>query len=195
MLSLSMHALMALASLPAMFGGNEPRAVTRSASASMADVAEDPNVRCAANRATSNAIPFKRVNEPGIERVIPSETPTLVYGPRMFAVVTDSAAWPAVWRAAVDSVKPFPVAFGDAVLVLAATNTFGTGPTDLEIVSIRECRRTSVVVVFTLETRPGGVMAVMMRNRGFDLVRVPGRLLADQTVLFDQRVRFRSPRG
>lgn len=150
--------------------------------------ADDPNIRCAANRATSDAVPFERVNLRGVERVVPSETYALLYGPRIFAVVGDSTMWPAMWRAAADSVKPFPVAFGDAVLVLAATNTYSTGPLNLEIVSIRECRRTGVVVVSTIEARERGPVSAMMRSRGFDLVRV--RRLDPGAVLFDQHVRW-----
>lgn len=151
-------------------------------------VADDPNIRCAANRATSDAIPFERVNLRGVEPSVPRETSVLLYGPRIFTVVADSTMWSAVWRAAVDSVKPFPVAFGGATLVLAATNTYSTGPLDLEIVSIRACRSTGVVVVSTIETRHRGPVAIMMRSRRLDLVRA--QRLDPGTVLFDQRIRW-----
>lgn len=152
-------------------------------------VADDPSIRCAANRATSDAVLFERIDLRDVEHSVPRETYALLYGPRVFTVVADSTMWPAVWRAAVDSVKPFPVAFDGAVLVLAATNTFGPGGgARLEIVSIRACRRTGVVVVSTIETRERGPVAIMMRSRGFDLVRV--RRLNPSLVLFDQHVRW-----
>src|SRR5258705_2396570 len=71
--------------------------------------AADPNVRCAANRATSVAISFERVDLRGAERAVPREDYRLLHGPRMLVVVEDSTTWPAVWRVAADSMKPFPV--------------------------------------------------------------------------------------
>jgi hypothetical protein len=135
------------------------------------------------------AIPFERIIPSHVEHDRPSGEYALRRGPQMLAVIADSAMWPAIWRAAVDSVKTPPVAFGDAVLVLAATKRYPTGPTELRVTSIRQCRRTGVVVVSTMETGPN-VMGISMASRGFDLVRVPGRVLAEGVVMFDQRVRF-----
>ena len=149
---------------------------------------EDPNIRCAATRSTSVAIPFERIY-PRAERVVPTEYYALVRGPRMLTVISDSTMWPAVWHAAVDSVTTAPVAFGNAVLVLAATPTYGFGPTEFRVTSIRQCRRTGVVVVTTHETRPRGAV-IQLHDRGLDLVRVPGQLLADNPVLFAQHFRL-----
>ena len=151
-------------------------------------VTEDPNIRCAATRSTSVAIPFERIY-PHAERVAPTENYAFVRGPRMLTVISDSTMWPAVWHAAVDSVTTAPVAFGNAVLVLAATPTYRFGPTEFHITSIRRCRRTGVVVVTTDETRPRGAM-IPLPSRRLDLVRVPGQLLADNPVLFDQHFRL-----
>lgn len=151
-------------------------------------LAEDPNIRCATTRSTSVAIPFERIY-PRAERVAPTENYAFVRGPRMLTVISDSTMWPAVWHAAVDSVTTAPVAFGNAVLVLAATPTYRFGPTEFHITSIRQCRRTGVVVVTTHETRPRGAV-IQLLDRGLALVRVPGQLLADNPVLFDQHFRL-----
>ena len=151
-------------------------------------LAEDPNIRCATTRSTSVAIPFERIY-PRAERVAPTENYAFVRGPRMLTVISDSTKWPAVWHAAVDSVTTAPVTFGNAVLVLAATPTYRFGPTEFHITSIRQCRRTGVIVVTTHETRPRGAVTELL-SRGLDLVRVPGQLLADNPVLFDQHFRL-----
>ncbi len=66
-------------------------------------MAEDPNIRCAAARATSIANPFERIY-PDVESVAPREGYALVRGPRTLTIVSDSTMWPAVWHAAVDAV-------------------------------------------------------------------------------------------
>ena len=151
-------------------------------------LAEDPNIRCAATRSTSVAIPFERIY-PRAERVAPSENYALVRGPRILTVISDSTMWPAVWHAAVDSVTTAPVAFGNAELVFIATQTHHSGPTEFRVTSIRRCRRTGVIVVTTSETHPRGV-AIQLPDRGLDLVRVPGRVLAGGPILFDQHFRL-----
>ena len=150
--------------------------------------AEDPNIRCAATRSKSVTIPFERIY-PHAERTSPSEYGAYVRGPRILTVISDSTMWPSVWHAAVDSVTTAPVAFGNAVLVLAATPTYRFGPTEFHITSIRQCRRTGVVVVTTHETRPRGAVIDLLSRR-LELVRVPGRLLAERPVLFDQHYRL-----
>ena len=154
-------------------------------------VAEDPNLRCAANRATSDAIPFERVDMYAAHPITPRADSSLFSGPRIFAVIEDPTTWPAVWHVAANDRKPLPVSFDGGVLVLAATTTYGHGPTDLRITSIRRCRRTGVTVVFTIETRPNSAipMAAMFPSRGIDLVHVPSthRLAV---VLLHQEVRF-----
>ena len=151
-------------------------------------LAGDPNIRCAVARSTSVAIPFERIY-PIFKRVASSEYSAYERGPRILTVITDSTKWPAVWHAAVDSVTTAPVTFGNAVLVLAATPTYRFGPTEFHITSIRQCRRTGVIVVTTHETRPRGAVTELL-SRGLDLVRVPGQLLADNPVLFDQHFRL-----
>jgi hypothetical protein len=179
------------AALLLVVGGSTPVVSHRGGRAPVQAAAEDPNIRCAASRAASVAIPFERVDLRDAQPVVPRMDSTLIYGPRMFAVIEDSTTWPAVWSVAADSMKPFPVTFGTGVLVLAATTTYGTAPANLRITSIRRCSRTGVTVVSTTETRPSSAvpMAVMMRRRGIDLVRVP-RTARLGVVLLDQRVRF-----
>ncbi|MCY7300170.1 MAG: hypothetical protein LH616_13270 [Ilumatobacteraceae bacterium] len=150
---------------------------------------EDPNIRCAANRATSTAISFERIIPDRLEHERPSDDNADRRGARVLAVIGDSSMWPAVWHAAVDSVKTPPVSFGNAVLLLATTQPFPAGPVELRISSIRQCRRTGVIVVSTIETRPS-IAAVMMWSRGFDLVRVPGRELLHSSVVYQQRVKY-----
>jgi hypothetical protein len=171
-------------------GGGSTPSRHRAARAATPAVAEDPNIRCATNRTTSAAIPFERVDLSGVEHITPREDAALISGPRMFAVIEDSTTWPAIWRVVADSMKPFPVTFGAGVLVLAATNTYDNAPADLQITSIRLCRRTGVAVVTTRETRPGGITAVQFRRRGIDLVRVPREHLDGITTLFDQHLQF-----
>ena len=189
LLSLSSSPLLAVAALSLLAAAGGAISVTDPAGAvPPSALAEDPNIRCAAARSTSVAIPFERIY-PIFKRVAPSEYSAYERGPRILTVITDSTKWPAVWHAAVDSVTTAPVAFGNAVLVLVATQTYHNGPTEFRVTSIRQCRRTGVVVVTTHETRPRGPV-IQLIDRGLDLVRVPGRLLAGRPVLFDQHFRL-----
>lgn len=141
-------------------------------------------VGCAATRAASTPIPFERVDLGPAG--LPQTGDDLLLGPRMLVVISDSTTWPAIWRAAVvDTVPPPRVSFGRSVLVLVATRTEGLGPLRLRVTSIRQCRGTGLVVVATMQTYPRNNIGATIRSRGFDVVRVPDRALATNTVLFE----------
>ncbi|MCY7379014.1 MAG: hypothetical protein LH467_06705 [Gemmatimonadaceae bacterium] len=130
----------------------------------------------------------------------------------MLVVLTDSTQWPAVWRAAVaplvvpsgwtgDSTIPVPpVSFGGGTLVLVATRTVGIGPMRLRVTSIRQCRRTGIIVVTSTQTGPGFIqpstrsrrvdqvrIGTSTRRRGLDVVRVRGSRLHED-VIFEDRL-------
>jgi hypothetical protein len=153
---------------------------------------------CPATRAASVAIPFERVDLGPVGEEQGGDD--LLLGPRIFAVITDSTQWPAVWHAAVapkvvprgwkgDSIiPPPPVSFGKGALVVVGTRTYGFGPFRLRVTSIRQCRKTGTVIVTTTQTRPKPGVVVDIRSRGFDVVRVlDGRLNDD--VIFEARFR------
>lgn len=166
-------------------GASGQRSVPRAVAPSSA---VDPSIRCAARRATSVAIPFQEINLNALP-LPPDDPEALTRGPRMLSVVTDSTTWPAVWRAAADPVAAPAIAFGNDVVLLLATGRYRVGPTDLRVTSIRQCRETGVVVITTLETRPR-IAAIDMFDRALSVIRVTGRALAGNEVLFDQRLRF-----
>jgi hypothetical protein len=185
-----------IGSLLLLIGGGSAPSPRRHVAGTLPPAAEDPNIRCAANRATSDAVPFERVDMYAAYPITPRSDSSLFSGPRIFAVIEDPTTWPAVWHIAANDRQPLPVSFDGGVLVLAATTTYGHGPTDLRITSIRRCRRTGVSVVFTIETRPNSAipMAAMFPSRGIDLVRVPstqrlGVVLLNQEVHFERRHR------
>lgn len=184
----SIPSVVAAAVLSLLLSGRAPRTNDAPPAGPIAHQAtEDPNIRCAARRATSDSIPFEPVDlGPAAKEQGGND---LLLGPRMLVVVSDSTRWPAVWRAAVgDSIPVPPVAFGKAVLVLVATRTEGMGRIRLKITSIRECRRTGVVVVSTMQSELSVGIAVM--TRGITAVRVPGRELATNVVLFEDQFRY-----
>jgi hypothetical protein len=141
-------------------------------------------VQCATTRAASVAIPFEQVDLGPAGEVQTGDD--LLLGPRIQAVVTDSTRWPAIWRAAVDSVPTPRVAFGGGVFVLAATRTHGLGHIRLRVTSIRQCRASGAVIVTTMQTSPRHVGTSTL-SRGFDVVRVSGRELATNVVVFEDR--------
>lgn len=145
-------------------------------------VASDSNFRCAANHATSVAIPFQVVDL----GLAAERTAWLGYfhgGPRVRAVVIDSTKWPEVWRAAADTVPMPPVVFGSDALMLLATRGYHFGPSTLIVKWIRRCRRTGTIVVASLQDRvmSGGTDSP---SRGMTLVRVPRRELDGARVVF-----------
>lgn len=153
-------------------------------------------VGCAATRAASVAIPFERVDLGPAG--LPQGGDGLLLGPRILTVVTDSTRWAAVWRVAVEpsawtgeSIPVPPVAFGRGVLVLVATDTYGIGPVQLRVTSIRQCRRSRVIVVTSTQTGPG-VVGTSTRSRGLDVVQTHVRELVNYDVIFEHR--FRSQR-
>ncbi len=153
-----------------------------------------PNIGCAPTRAASVAIPFERVDLGSAG--LPQGGDDLLLGPRLLVVLNDSTQWPAVWRAAVapsawtrDTIPVPTVAFGKGALVLVATRTYGWGRVRLRVTSIRQCRRSGIVVVTATQTTPRGA-GEAVRSRGFDVVRVPNRQL-DDPVIFEDR--FQNP--
>lgn len=163
-----------------------------------AQQSDGPGIGCAATHAASIPIPFDRVDLG--QAVARQRDDGVLLGPRMLVVVTDSTHWPAAWNAAVatlvvpsewkgDSLVPVPrVAFGNDVIVLVGTRTYGMGSTYLRVTSIRECRRSGVVVVTTTQTGPGSNgVGTAMRSRGLDVVRARGRRLATSDVVFEHR--------
>lgn len=166
----------------------------------------DPNARCVMRRGAWSAIAFSPVNL-GPE-VVRSRVEDVIHGPHTRVVVTDSAQWPAVWRAATDpsfspdtirlrdgrdsavarAVLTPAIRFGGDAIVFVTTRTHNTSPTTLGITSIRRCRRTGVVVVRVLETRarPGAPIP----SRAFAAVRLRRQAVERAPVVFVDRARL-----
>ena len=145
-------------------------------------VASDSDFRCAANHATSVAIPFQVVDLGRLaERA--SSLQDIQSGPPTRAVVMDSTKWPEVWRAAADTVPVPPVSFGTDALMLLATRIYPMGPTFLTVKWVRRCRRTGVIVVAS-QQNPPHLLGTTVLSRGMALVRVPRRELNGARVVF-----------
>lgn len=159
----------------------------------------DPAARCVTRRGAWVAIPFKPIDlGPQVEEV--KSEKRVIWGPRTRAVVNDSAQWVDVWHTATDiannperdhanlatdTVRVPPVDFGRGVLIFAATQGFGSGPTHLEITSVRRCRASGTIVVTALQRiRQFGYD---YPSRGFAAVQVPQRFLKDGRVVFFDR--------
>jgi hypothetical protein len=62
--------------------------------------------------------------------------------------VRNQAEWAALWRVIGDTVPLPRIDFGDSVLVVVASEDFGSGPARVEIEDIRTCRRGGESVAF-----------------------------------------------
>lgn len=160
---------------------------SKSANAGAKDFAaahsRDADVRCVSDPAASDSIPFSLVDLGRIEREAASQERVLT-GPRTRTVIVDSLAWPDAWRAAVDTVPAPHVEFGQDALLLAATQTYGVGPTDFSVVAMRKCRATQAVVVGLREKAryPGG--GEDYGSRGVLVIRVRRSALTGVPVKF-----------
>jgi hypothetical protein len=144
-------------------------------------VASKSDRRCAATHATSVAVPFQVVDLGGI----PERTASLEHfrGPRVRAVVIDSATWPEVWRKTADTVPPPRIAFGSDVLLLLANESRAMGPSTLTVKWIRQCRRTGTIIVAS-QKNPRRSYSTAEPSRGMALVRVPRPALDSARVVF-----------
>jgi hypothetical protein len=62
-----------------------------------------------------------------------------VRGPRARALVRDQDEWARLWKVIGDSVPLPRVELGDSVLVVVASEDFGSGPARVEIEDVRTC--------------------------------------------------------
>ena len=187
-------------------GGAVPATAPPQAAVDTIVAATDPNARCVMRRGAWTPIPFQRVDlGPDVTNV--AAQGIIIYGPHTRTVVTDSVRWPAVWQAAMDpsyspdtvrlrdgrdSVVAYaaplpPIEFRRDAIVFTTTKTYRFSPIKLEITSIRRCRRTGVVVVQTLETRP--YRGSDYPCRAFLAVRVRRDAVARAPVVFVDRRR------
>jgi hypothetical protein len=100
---------------------------------------------CAADEQHSTGVNFSEVRLGRIQTEVERQERVLT-GKAGTRVVLDSVEWPAVWRALVDTVPPPRISFGSDAILIAATQTYGQGPTNLRIVAIRKCDSGVIVV-------------------------------------------------
>jgi hypothetical protein len=142
----------------------------------------DADVACVGDASASDPIPFAPVDLGRVQREA-AQQERILTGPRTRKVILDSLAWPSAWRVAVDTVPVPSLTFGDDALVLVGTQTYTVGPFNLDVVAIRRCRATGVIVVAVEETGVhGGVED--HGSRGLSVVRVHRAALAGKQVKF-----------
>jgi len=142
----------------------------------------DADVRCVSDPAASDPISFSVVDLGRIQREA-AQQERILTGPRTRNVILDSLAWPSAWHTAVDTVPAPAVAFGNDALVLVATRTYTVGPFNLDVVAIRRCRATEVIVVAVEETGLHGGLEDH-GSRGLRVVRVHRAAVAGKQVKF-----------
>jgi len=95
----------------------------------------DTTGACSPSNAESERVPLARVNlGPGVHEGL-----GYVRGPRARALVRDQDEWARLWKVIGDSVPLPRVELGDSVLVVVASEDFGSGPARVEIEDVRTC--------------------------------------------------------
>jgi len=177
--------------------GSRPIAPAAAGAGDTSSTVSEADRRCVTRRGGWAPVPFRAVN---LDTIL-TGAGGVVWGPATRVLVTDSAAWPAVWKRATDPswspdtiwlpdgrdsiytgrVSVPPLRFGlDRILLL--TTKVVKGPISLRISSIRRCRGSGTVVVTTVEDRSG--FFVDMPGRAILAARVPRRSLENATVAF-----------
>jgi hypothetical protein len=90
---------------------------------------------CAPSNADSERVPFVRASlGPSVHEGV-----GYVRGPRARALVRHHDEWAQLWKVIGDTVTLPKVDFGDSVLVVVASEDFGSGPARVEIEDVRNC--------------------------------------------------------
>jgi hypothetical protein len=99
---------------------------------------------CAPANAESERVPFARVSlGPSVHEGV-----GYVRGPRARALIRNHVEWAQLWKVIGDTVTLPNVELGDSVLVVVASEDFGSGPAREEIEDVRRCHRGGKFVAF-----------------------------------------------
>jgi len=91
--------------------------------------------RCSPSSAESEPVPFVRVSlGPSVHEGV-----GYVHGPRARALVRNHDEWAQLWKIIGDTVTLPNIDFGDSVLLVMASEDFGSGPARVEIEDVRTC--------------------------------------------------------
>lgn len=97
---------------------------------------------CSPSTVESDRVPFVRLSlGPSVH-----EGTGYVRGPRARVLVRTQDEWAQVWKIIGDATPRPDVQLGDSVLVVVASEEFGSGPARVEIEDVRRCRRDGTII-------------------------------------------------